>query len=89
MDGEIDTAIQQGLVKFLGEQSLAPRLDQPAVLNSVPGGDDGNDLSSPFGMSLGQGLPKLPGLSQGQRRATSADAQGSECGHGFSLLFGE
>jgi hypothetical protein len=52
MNGEIDAAVQQGLVEFLGEQSLAAGVNQWAVLDSVPGRDDGHDLERTIGMGL-------------------------------------
>ena len=40
VDGDIDAAVQQGLLDLLGEQGLAADFQQAAVLDAVAGGDD-------------------------------------------------
>ena len=38
MDGEVDPAVEQGLVDLLGEQALAADIGERAILDAVAGG---------------------------------------------------
>ncbi len=44
VDGEVDAAVEQGGVEFLGPQRLAADLGQRPILDAVAGGDDDDDL---------------------------------------------
>jgi hypothetical protein len=76
MDGQVDAAVQHRLVQLLGEQALAARLLQAAVLDAVAGGDDGDDLERAIGVGDGKCVADKAGLRQGQGGAARADADG-------------
>jgi hypothetical protein len=74
MDGDVDAAVQQGLLDLLGEQGLAADLHQAAVLDLVAGGDDldQHHLLERQVHGGGDGPLHHPGLGQRQGAASGA-----------------
>ncbi len=79
MDGQIGAAIEQRLLQLLGEQPLAARLGQSAILDAVARGLQDHDLDGAGGGEMGMGrdqaITGLMGLRQRQRAAARADAE--------------
>src|SRR5436190_4738416 len=80
MDGAINSAIQQRLLDFLGEEALAADLQQAAILDAVTGGGDADQRSGLLRLGRcraeggGDGALHHPGLGERQLRAARADA---------------
>ncbi len=80
VDGAVDLAVQQGGLDLLGEQGLAPDLQQPPVLDAVAGGgdeDQGGDALGLFRRGAeggGDAGLHLARLGAGQARSARADA---------------
>ncbi|MNY10841.1 hypothetical protein D3C86_1438400 [compost metagenome] len=81
VDGDVDAAVEQGLLDLLGEQGLAADFQQAAVLNAVAGGDDLDQGDQGFDVGLGHaeraadGALHHAGLGQRQPGAAGADAK--------------
>ena len=81
VDGDVDAAVQQGLLDLLGEQGLAADFQQATVLDAVAGGDDLDQRDQGFDLGVGHaqgaadGALHHAGLGQGQARTSGADAQ--------------
>lgn len=77
MNRDVDPAIEQGLLDFLGEEPLAADFRQGPVLDPVAGGLDDNDLERVFGKRMGRHQPVAGFMSLRQRQlaASRADAQ--------------
>ena len=59
MYGEIDSAITQRLLEFLGEQSLAADLGERAVLDHVAAGPDRHDRDRFLRYAVSGSEPRL------------------------------
>ena len=79
-DRQIDPAVQQSLVDFLGEQALAADIGQGPVEHLVPGGLDDFDgqhaISRQDRIGDAKAVPHLMGLDQGQGAAACANTKG-------------
>ena len=77
MDAEIDLAIGQCRLDFLGKQALATHFRQRRLGQAVAGGGDGEDFDGGLGhaMDFGEQTANQPGLIKRQHGAAAADAQ--------------
>ena len=77
MHRQIDTAIEQGFLDFLGEKPLAAFLGQRPVLDGIAGGAYDGELDRLLVDPQRRGQPRAhgPRLHQSQRAAARANAQ--------------
>ncbi len=81
MHRQINAAIKQGFLDFLGEQPLTARFRQRAVLNHVARCLDDHDLKIILGQTVGihQTPSCFMSLSQCQQAAARADFDSAGC----------
>ena len=79
VDGEVHAAVEQRLVKLLGEQPLAADLGQAAVLHAVAGGAEGVLLEGvhavQHGAEAGELVQERAGLGPRERGSARSHAQ--------------
>ncbi len=88
MDGEVDAAVEQGGIDFLGEQTLAAGFGERPVLDQVAAGADDGDRDARLvpAVSGGETAAGLVRLGQGERRAARAEGEEDCGGHGEAPL---
>ena len=77
MHGEVDPALEQGGIDFLGEQALAASLGERPILDEVAAGANDGDRHAPLVPAVRGGQPaaRLLGLREGERRAARAEGE--------------
>ena len=74
MDREIDFAVNQRAIQFLGPQRLAADIGERAILNAIAAGANGHDLDRILGPTMGgtKGGRDHAGLGERKRRTAGA-----------------
>ena len=88
MDGEVDAAVEQGGIDFLGEQTLAASLGERPILDDVAAGANDGDRDARLVPAVGGGetAARLLRLGEGERRAARAEGEEDCGGHGEAPL---
>ena len=81
VDGEVDAAVEQGGIDFLGEQTFAAGLGERPILDHVAAGANDGDCDARLVPAVrgGETAARLLRLGEGERRAARAEGE-EDCG---------